>query len=102
VSVRLRQSRRPLQSAVFALVLLACGALAHLEHHLVDPACDGDRPGATHPCACAASHAGAVAAPLVSAEPAPLPRYIERAPRALPAPDASVARVCAPRGPPLA
>src|SRR5262245_4339285 len=99
--VKRSSSRIGALRVLFALALLACGAFAHFEHHLLDPGCTGERGGA-HPCTCAASHAGALAAPVVVAAPAPTPRPIERMTLDVSRPAAIALGVVPARGPPTA
>jgi len=99
----LRRLRTRLTStALMALTVLLLGALAHYQHHLLDPGCDPGRAGETHACACASFHAGAIAASFVASTPRVLPQPLDRLPSDVPAPDLAERGVCPTRGPPSA
>jgi hypothetical protein len=89
-------------TALMALVVLLLGALAHFEHHLLDPGCDPTRAGETHACSCAAFHAGALAESIVASAPRVLTQWIDRLPSDTSAPAPAERGVCATRGPPSA
>jgi len=89
-------------TALTALVVLLLGALAHFEHHLLDPGCDPTRAGETHACSCAGFHAGALAESIVASAPRVLTQWIDPLPSDPSAPDRAERGVCPTRGPPLA
>ncbi len=89
-------------TALMALGVLLLGALAHFEHHLLDPRCDPTRAGETHACSCASFHAGALAESFVASTPRVLTQWIDRLPSDTPAPERSERGACPTRGPPSA
>jgi hypothetical protein len=89
-------------SALMALVVLLLGALAHYEHHLLDPGCDPGRTGETHACSCASFHAGAIAEAIVGSTPHVLPQTFHRLPPLASAPESIERGACPTRGPPSA
>jgi hypothetical protein len=97
-----RSKTRWAAAALMALVVLLLGALAHYQHHLLDPDCDPGRTGETHACSCASFHAGALAESIVSGTPRVLPQPFDRLPSDTPAPDLAERGVCPNRGPPSA
>lgn len=89
-------------AALMALTVLLLGALAHYEHHLLDPNCNPGRAGETHACSCASFHAGALAESIVSTAPRVLPQRFERLASETPAPELTERGVYLTRGPPAA
>ena len=89
-------------AALMALTVLLLGALAHYQHHLLDPGCDPGRAGETHACACASFHSGAIAASIVTSAPRLVPESFGRLLSDTPDPELAERGVCPTRGPPSA
>ena len=89
--------------ATFALALLACAALTHFAHHLLDPACAEERAqGSSHCATCSALHGAALTADAITvAGSAPASPHLLHAPLRAPFAEPVPTR-CAPRAPPLA
>jgi hypothetical protein len=98
---RLRAGLAP--AATFALALLACAAVTHFAHHLLDPACAEERAqGSSHCATCSALHGAALTADAITlAGSAPASPHLLQAPLRTPIAEAVPTR-CAPRAPPLA
>jgi hypothetical protein len=102
MSMLRRSKTRWAAAALMALTVLLLGALAHYQHHLLDPGCDPGRAGETHACSCVAFHSGALAESIVTATPRVLPQRFDRPLSEAPAPAVAERGVCPTRGPPSA
>ena len=89
-------------AALMALAVFVLGALAHYQHHLLDPHCDPGKSGDTHACSCATFHAGAIAESNVASTPRVLPQSLGHLLSETPAPELAERGVCPTRGPPSA
>lgn len=89
-------------AALMALTVLLLGALAHYQHHLLDPTCEPGRAGETHACSCSTFHSGVVAETIVSSVPRVLPQHFEQLACETTAPALTERGVCPTRGPPSA
>ena len=89
-------------AALMALAVFVLGALAHYQHHLLDPHCDPGKAGDTHACSCATFHAGAIAESNVAGTPRVLPQSLGQLLSETPAPEVAERGVCPTRGPPSA
>lgn len=97
-----RRERAPFAAfATCALLLLALGGAAHLEHHIADPHCDRGPAPESHACGCSSLHGGAIHADAPGLAAATTgfaaPSLTPHARIALDSPR----RACAPRAPPL-
>jgi hypothetical protein len=90
-----------LPTLVVGLTLLVLGAVAHLGHHLLDPAC-ADGGSSAHPCVCSVLHGAALAAADVEVGPSAPSPSIELCIAVHAAPTVSPWSACAARAPPLA
>jgi hypothetical protein len=90
------------QLAILAVTVLALGAAAHFEHHLIGPDCDSGHAPTSHPCAsCSVLHGGTLAEVGVAAAAPIASRPGEHSPRGILAPVTPALASCAPRAPPL-
>ena len=89
-------------AALLAMAVLALGAAAHFEHHLLGPDCESDSAPTSHPCAsCSVLHGGTLAeVGVAAAPPAPTHSTEYSTPEAVVLHAAAPAR-CVPRAPPL-
>ena len=88
-------------AATLAIALLALGAAAHFEHHLLAPDCESGGP-TSHPCAsCSVLHGGTLAEVGVAAAPPAPSHTTDPSHREKLAPVGSAPACCAPRAPPL-
>lgn len=100
---RVSQARGGLaRAAALAIVLLALGAAAHFEHHLLGPDCESGPTSSSHPCAsCSVLHGGTLAESTVTGIAPTASRPTESHNPGTVAPAATIPGSCAPRGPPL-